>query len=199
MDKSKTQAEAPPPKPKIPEELVCSLCQDLLTDALLVPCCANSYCDDCESLQKILGYLSQMVIILFLGIRNALLNESADNECPGCHEKDISPSSLIPNRFLRTAVNAFKNETGYSKPQKMDPPKNLPTTVDLTDSKERTRTLSLDDLPEDLFPHSPRKVEEDEEKKAAEADKEPDTAGKNYKNYFTKFHKNIFVPPFLIF
>lgn len=46
------------------------------------------------------------------GVRNALL-ESEDNECPDCNEKGTSPGSLIPNRFLRTAVNAFRNETGY--------------------------------------------------------------------------------------
>lgn len=47
-DKNKPAAEPPIPKPKIPEELLCNLCDDLLTDALLVPCCANSYCDDCK-------------------------------------------------------------------------------------------------------------------------------------------------------
>jgi E3 ubiquitin-protein ligase RBBP6 len=47
MGKNKPQPE-PVQKPKIPEELICPLCQDLLTDALLVPCCANSYCDECK-------------------------------------------------------------------------------------------------------------------------------------------------------
>ena len=41
--------------------------------------------------------------------------ESEENECPDCHEKDIYPNTLIPNRFLRTSVNNFKNETGYDK------------------------------------------------------------------------------------
>lgn len=101
---------------------------------------------------------------MLTGIRSSLL-ESEDQECPGCHEKDISPTSLIPNRFLRTAVNAFKNETGYSKPQKVvEPTKAAPPTVDLTlpNPKEpagRNRTLSLEDLPDDLFPHSPRKTD----------------------------------------
>jgi len=116
---------------------------------------------------------------LIVGIRNALLLDSADNECPGCHEKEISPASLIPNRFLRTAVNAFKNETGYSKPQKVEIKASV-STVDLTDGvSERPRTISvsLDDLPEDLFPHSPRKVEEEQEDKKEE-DKEPDSDGR---------------------
>lgn len=46
------------------------------------------------------------------GVRTALL-ESEDNECPDCKEKGSSPGSLIPNRFLRNSVNAFKNRTGY--------------------------------------------------------------------------------------
>lgn len=35
-------------KPIIPEDLTCSLCQDLLSDAVMMPCCGNSFCDDCE-------------------------------------------------------------------------------------------------------------------------------------------------------
>jgi E3 ubiquitin-protein ligase RBBP6 len=49
MEKNKPNVEPPVAKPKIPEELLCNLCSDLLTDALLVPCCANSYCDECKS------------------------------------------------------------------------------------------------------------------------------------------------------
>ena len=33
----------------IPDELLCLLCKDLMTDAVVIPCCGNSYCDDCES------------------------------------------------------------------------------------------------------------------------------------------------------
>lgn len=59
----------------------------------MIPCCGSSFCDEC--------------------VRTALL-ESEDNECPDCHEKGSSPGSLIPNRFLRTSVNSFRNETGYN-------------------------------------------------------------------------------------
>lgn len=48
------------------------------------------------------------------GIRTVLL-ESEDHECPDCNEKDVSPDTLIPNRFLRNNVNNFKNATGYNK------------------------------------------------------------------------------------
>ncbi|CAH2106406.1 unnamed protein product [Euphydryas editha] len=82
------------PEPTIPDELLCSLCRDLLTDAVMIPCCGNSFCDEC--------------------IRGALL-ESEDHECPDCREKEIAPTTLIPNRFLRNSVSAFRNQTGYCR------------------------------------------------------------------------------------
>lgn len=47
--------------------------------------------------------------------------ESEEHECPDCNEKDVSPETLIPNRFLRNAVMNFKNETGYAKRQTYRP------------------------------------------------------------------------------
>ena len=35
--------------PQVPEELLCMICRDLLSDAVLIPCCGNSYCDECMS------------------------------------------------------------------------------------------------------------------------------------------------------
>lgn len=83
-------------KQEIPEDLICSICKDLFNDAVMIPCCGSSFCDEC--------------------VRTALL-ESEDNECPDCNEKGSSPGSLIPNRFLRNSVNSFQNQTGYSKPR----------------------------------------------------------------------------------
>lgn len=60
--------------------------------------------------------LNFICLIAFSGVRTALL-ESEDNECPDCNEKGSSPGSLIPNRFLRNSVNAFRSETGYIKPR----------------------------------------------------------------------------------
>lgn len=43
-----TPANAPAaPETNIPDELICSLCRDLLTDAVMIPCCGNSFCDEC--------------------------------------------------------------------------------------------------------------------------------------------------------
>uniref|UniRef100_A0A3Q0S3F1 CCHC-type domain-containing protein n=1 Tax=Amphilophus citrinellus TaxID=61819 RepID=A0A3Q0S3F1_AMPCI len=30
----------------IPDELLCPICNDLMTDAVVIPCCGNSYCDE---------------------------------------------------------------------------------------------------------------------------------------------------------
>lgn len=77
-------------KREIPEELICTICKGIFRDAVMVPCCGSSFCDDC--------------------VRTALL-ESEDNECPDCKEKETSPGSLIPNRFLRKSVADFLAES----------------------------------------------------------------------------------------
>lgn len=41
-------------KPEIPEDKLCSICKDLLTDAVMIPCCGNSFCDECNFNLKIL-------------------------------------------------------------------------------------------------------------------------------------------------
>ncbi|XP_070779201.1 E3 ubiquitin-protein ligase RBBP6-like [Enoplosus armatus] len=78
----------------VPEELLCLICHDLLSDAVVIPCCGNSYCDDC--------------------IRSALL-DSEEHICPTCSQSDVSPDTLIANKFLRQAVNTFKKECGFTK------------------------------------------------------------------------------------
>ncbi|XP_053193953.1 E3 ubiquitin-protein ligase RBBP6-like isoform X2 [Scomber japonicus] len=78
----------------VPDELLCLICHDLLTDAVVIPCCGNSYCDDC--------------------IRTALL-DSEEHVCPTCGQSDVSPDTLIANKFLRQAVNNYKKERGHTK------------------------------------------------------------------------------------
>ncbi|XP_028314743.1 E3 ubiquitin-protein ligase RBBP6-like isoform X1 [Gouania willdenowi] len=75
----------------IPDELLCPICTDLMIDAVVIPCCGNSYCDEC--------------------IRTALL-DSEDHVCFTCKQSDVSPDNLIANKFLRQAVNSYKNESG---------------------------------------------------------------------------------------
>lgn len=122
--------QAPPEeKQAIPEDLICGICKDLFTDAVMIPCCGSSFCDEC--------------------VRTALL-ESEDNECPDCKEKGSSPGSLIPNRFLRNSVNAFRNATGYTKTVRKAPVKENkvveevpPTAVESNVSASGTVTVDL--------------------------------------------------------
>lgn len=44
----------------IPGELLCPVCKDLLTDAVVAPCCGNSACDECKY------WLYSTAILLFL-------------------------------------------------------------------------------------------------------------------------------------
>ncbi|NXJ70122.1 RBBP6 ligase, partial [Rostratula benghalensis] len=64
----------------VPDELLCLICKEIMTDAAIIPCCGNNYCDEC--------------------IRTALL-ESEEHVCPTCHQADVSPDTLIANKFLR--------------------------------------------------------------------------------------------------
>ncbi|KAF7220843.1 E3 ubiquitin-protein ligase RBBP6 isoform X2 [Nothobranchius furzeri] len=78
----------------VPAEFLCLMCRDLLGDAVVIPCCGSSYCDDC--------------------IRSALL-DSEDHVCPTCGQSDVSPDTLVANRFLRQVVNNFKKGQGCAK------------------------------------------------------------------------------------
>lgn len=123
-------------KPEIPDDLICSICKSLFTDAVMIPCCGSSFCDEC--------------------VRTALL-ESEDNECPDCHEKGSSPGSLIPNRFLRTSVNSFRNETGYSS----RPRQQQPTPVAVPQRQQPQQPMEEKSTPREDFPSPAHHIEED--------------------------------------
>ncbi|XP_074736650.1 E3 ubiquitin-protein ligase RBBP6-like isoform X2 [Strix uralensis] len=103
----------------LPEELLCFICEDIMTDAVAIPCCGNSYCDDC--------------------IRTALL-ESEAHTCPACLQAGVSPDTLIANKCLRQAVNNFRSGTGYTRrvckqwqqQHQQQPPASPPALVALT-------------------------------------------------------------------
>ncbi|XP_034047271.1 E3 ubiquitin-protein ligase RBBP6-like [Thalassophryne amazonica] len=93
----------------LPNELLCPICEELLSDTVIIPCCGSNYCDDC--------------------IRNALL-ESEDHICPKCG-KSVSPDTLTANNYLRQVVNNFMNERGSIKSkraQSTSPSQNLTST-----------------------------------------------------------------------
>lgn len=65
----------------VPDNLRCPLCEKIFKDAVSIPCCGKSYCDEC--------------------IRNHLLKETNTKmECPNCHQGQ-SPDNLVPNKKLR--------------------------------------------------------------------------------------------------
>ncbi|XP_065341306.1 E3 ubiquitin-protein ligase RBBP6 [Cloeon dipterum] len=132
-------------KPELPEDLVCSICEDLLTDAVMIPCCGNSFCDEC--------------------IRTTLL-DSEDHECPDCKDKGVSPDTLLPNRFLRTSVAKFRNDTGYIRPLRHPielPPIQMPSPVAKVEEEQEeptkqesssSLTPKSEDLDQDKSPDS---------------------------------------------
>ncbi|GFN78543.1 E3 ubiquitin-protein ligase rbbp6 [Plakobranchus ocellatus] len=88
------EKQSEPEKKKIPQELLCHICEDLCVDAAIAPCCGTSFCDEC--------------------LREELL-ESEDHQCPSCKETNVSPDRIVANRSMRMAVNNFLNDTGYTK------------------------------------------------------------------------------------
>lgn len=40
---------------EIPPELVCRLCEGLIRDAVIIPCCGENYCDECECAVTVFG------------------------------------------------------------------------------------------------------------------------------------------------
>ncbi|CAG02697.1 unnamed protein product, partial [Tetraodon nigroviridis] len=109
-----------PPKPKaedpVPKELLCLICKEMLSDAVVIPCCANSFCDDCESHTHPHTHTQtrDADFVPPSGIRTALL-DSDQHTCPTCKQSDVSPDTLIANKFLRQAVNTFQKDQGQSK------------------------------------------------------------------------------------
>ncbi len=70
----------------VPAVLLCLICTDLLTDAVMIPCCRSSYCDECECLIKQTSVRSKQAVsdnLLVSGIRTCLL-ESDEHVCPTC-------------------------------------------------------------------------------------------------------------------
>ncbi|RDD42076.1 E3 ubiquitin-protein ligase RBBP6 [Trichoplax sp. H2] len=73
-------------KKEVPPELLCGICNRLCVDAVVIPCCGASFCDDC--------------------IRNHLL-ENDDHSCPICKSQNISPDTLVINQSVRKSIAKF--------------------------------------------------------------------------------------------
>ncbi|CAM9972206.1 unnamed protein product [Bubo scandiacus] len=72
----------------IPEELLCFICKEIMTKAVIILCCGNSYCDEC--------------------VRTALL-DSEEHTCPTCHQADVSPDTLVANKCLCQVMQSNLN------------------------------------------------------------------------------------------
>ena len=71
----------------IPNELLCKLCSNILTDAVVIECCENSFCDEC--------------------IRTFLINNNFHCPLAECGKDGILPDDLVPNKQLRQSVKLF--------------------------------------------------------------------------------------------
>jgi len=129
---------------EVPAALQCPMCKKLLNDAVVIPCCGTSYCDEC--------------------IRNYLIDN--DFSCHSCKEK-TSPDNIIPNKSLRKAVENFKitsHAASTSAPQTSTPSSTVDTIVK-TESKPTKPKISITLLKRN---EPTPKVEKEEEPKSAD-------------------------------
>lgn len=91
------------------------------------------------------------------GIRTLLL-ESEYHECPTCHEVNVSPDTLIPNRYLRISVTKFTNDTGYERDKyvsnetKIDETKQLQTEDKVEKVETNETNFDETEIKSDLSP-----------------------------------------------
>ncbi|GMR52983.1 hypothetical protein PMAYCL1PPCAC_23178, partial [Pristionchus mayeri] len=71
----------------VPPELKCALCQELLKEAMLSPCCGTSFCAEC--------------------ISNRLMEVT---ECPQCKKEGVGVDQLVPNKSVRLAVDSWASQ-----------------------------------------------------------------------------------------
>eukprot|EP00850_Spirogloea_muscicola_P021552 SM000253S09041 [mRNA] locus=s253:145051:152434:- [translate_table: standard] len=72
---------------EVPPELQCPLCHRIFRDAVLIPCCQYSFCDQC--------------------IRQELI---AKGRCPQCGSTKYKNDDLLPNIALRQAIERFMEQ-----------------------------------------------------------------------------------------
>ena len=48
LKSSKPEVASTPQKMEIHPELICHKCKELVKDAVIIPCCGESFCDECE-------------------------------------------------------------------------------------------------------------------------------------------------------
>ena len=91
---SSSAAAAAAASSSLPAELLCPLCHTLYQQAVVMPCCFASYCDEC--------------------IRQALLWDGS-MQCPSCHHQPVDLQQLRPNVQLQKTVDAWKQSREEQK------------------------------------------------------------------------------------
>jgi len=77
------------PASGIPNDLLCPICTNLINNAVVVPCCFSSFCDEC--------------------IRQSLLT-SLDRRCSVCQQPNLAVSQLTPNIRLQKRAEAQREK-----------------------------------------------------------------------------------------
>lgn len=123
---------------EVPESLKCGICKDVFKNAVLVPCCGNSFCDECIT---------------------RVLVEETGFKCPECKKK-IVLDNLIPNSSLRKSVEDFKKLVPLETPSsgKSDSPKhsideNIPSVSVDRKSPDRKKKDSYRERRSSRSPH----------------------------------------------
>jgi hypothetical protein len=82
----------------VPPELQCSLCNALFRDAVLIPCCGNSFCDECKPSVLVQCGNSNNIFFLF-----ALHPPAREPVCGGVHNL----SGALADMFIIRNISIF--------------------------------------------------------------------------------------------
>ncbi|KAI7860396.1 hypothetical protein BDC45DRAFT_101269 [Circinella umbellata] len=129
------QEETPSLKEK-PSELTCRICENLMKDAVLVPCCGKSFCKECITTE---------------------LDET--NRCPVCNKEGVLSSAVIPNRSLRNTIQAYKEQQQNKEAEMAAAAAAAAATAELNETTETNNNSMLD---EGMNDNNPIKSESNE-------------------------------------
>ena len=74
--------------------LKCAMCDNLLKDAVIFPCCMQSACDHC--------------------VRQKILAGGGNIACPLCEKRGLVPDRLLPNKNIRAAVEDYLMQARFA-------------------------------------------------------------------------------------
>lgn len=82
----------PSPEVKVPPDLMCDVCHEMMKDPVLVPCCFYSLCRKC--------------------VVTAILEQ---HKCPQCGSSKCKDADLLPNRNTNDRIAAFTKSNGIAR------------------------------------------------------------------------------------